>query len=69
MILKEIDEVNALRTAEKKGEIRGKIEGKMEGKMEEKIKIAKNSLKQNLDIKTISLITGLTAEEIEDIKI
>ena len=69
MILKEIDEVNALKTAEKKGEIRGKIEGKIEGKKEREIEIAKNSLKQNLDIKTISLITGLTAEEIEDIKI
>jgi len=73
MILKEIDEVNALKTAEKKGEIKGEIrgkkEGKMEGKKEREIEIAKNSLKQNLDIKTISLITGLTAKEIEDLKI
>ena len=46
-----------------------KVEGKVEGKMEEKIKIAKISLKQNIDITTIALITGLSIEEIEGLKI
>ena len=39
-----------------------------EGKKEEKIKIAKVSLKQNIDIKTIALITELSIEEIEDLR-
>jgi len=54
--LKEADEINALRTAEKKGETKAKIE------------IAKNSLKEGLDIDIISKLTGLTIEEIKKIK-
>ncbi len=55
MTLKEMDEANALVTAEKKGEIKAKIE------------IAKNLL-DVLDIETISLKTGLTLEEIKKLK-
>jgi len=54
--LKEFDEKNALQTAEKKGEKKAKIE------------IAKNSLKQGLDIDTIKLITGLDEKEILNLK-
>ena len=54
--LKEVDEQNALHTAEKKGEKKAKIE------------IAKNSLKERLDIKTIQLITGLDEKEILKLK-
>ena len=36
-----------------------------EGKIEGKIEVAKASLAQNIDIKTIALITGLSEEEIE----
>jgi len=50
------DKHNALLSAEKKGELKGKIE------------IAKKSLSQGLDVNTISLITGLTIEEIEKLK-
>ncbi|NEW61322.1 Rpn family recombination-promoting nuclease/putative transposase [Sulfurovum sp. bin170] len=50
------------------GEKRGKKEGREEGKKEEKIEIAKTSLKQNIDIDTIALITGLSVEEIEKLK-
>ena len=32
------------------------------------IEIVKNSLKQNIDISTIALITGLSVEEIEKIQ-
>jgi predicted transposase/invertase (TIGR01784 family) len=39
--------------------------GKMEGKKERNIEIAKLSLSQGLDINTISIITGLTIEEIQ----
>jgi predicted transposase/invertase (TIGR01784 family) len=39
-----------------------------EGKVEGKIEIAKASLAQNIDIKTISLITGLSQEKIEALK-
>ena len=51
--LKEIDELNALKTAERKGEKNKAIE------------IAKKSLKQGLDIETIKAITGLSQKEIE----
>ncbi len=46
----------------------GKIEGKIEGKKEEKIEIAKNMLAENIDIETITKVTGLTKEEIEELK-
>jgi len=49
----------------KEGKIEGKIEGKKEGKIEGKIEIAKVSLQQNIEIETISLITGLSVEEIK----
>jgi predicted transposase/invertase (TIGR01784 family) len=63
--LKEFDDLNALRTAERKGEARG-----MEKGMEkEKLDIAKKSILQNLDNKTISLITGLSIDTIENLRI
>jgi predicted transposase/invertase (TIGR01784 family) len=43
-------------------------EGLEEGEKIAKIEIAKTSLKQNIDIATIALITGLSVEEIERIK-
>ncbi|SFV53164.1 hypothetical protein MNB_SV-9-848 [hydrothermal vent metagenome] len=64
-----------LYTAKKDGIKEGKIEGKQEGLKEGKeqgrknreIEIAKTSIKQNIDIKTISLITGLTVDEIKSL--
>ena len=50
--------------AKEEGRIEGKIEGMIEGKMESKIEIAINLLKQNIDVKIISLGTGLSEEEI-----
>ena len=75
--LKEFDEINALKTAERKGLAKGleegiqkgKEEGLKEGEKKAKIEIAKISLKQGLDIKTISLITGLAENEIKEIKL
>lgn len=42
--------------------------GKAEGKFEEKIKIAGNLLLQKIDINTISVVTGLSIEEINKLK-
>jgi len=51
------DLINSIDTAHAEGRVKGKIEGKIE--------IAKASLAQNIDIKTIALITGLSEEEIK----
>ena len=48
-----------------KGKLQGKIEGKAEGEHLAKIEIAKVMVKKNLDIETISDLTGLTIEEIK----
>jgi len=58
----------AKREAMESGLEKGRKEGREEGKKEEKIEIAKVSLKQNIDIKTIALITGLTIDEINNLK-
>jgi predicted transposase/invertase (TIGR01784 family) len=55
--LKEYDDINAIKTAEKKGI---KIE-------KEKKEIVKNSLKLGLDNETISKITGLSLEKVKEI--
>ena len=59
------DWMNTLDTAEAKG----LEEGLELGKKAEKIKIAKISLKQNIDIETIALITGLEREEIKNLEL
>ena len=51
-----------------KGIEEGVEKGMEKGKKEEKIKIAKISLKQNIDIATIAMITNLTIEEIANLK-
>ena len=61
--LKEYDEVHAIETAIKKGEIKGVIKGKIEGKIE----VAEKLLVANVDIDTIILSTGLTKEQIEQL--
>lgn len=44
---------------------KGKAEGKAEGIKEKTIEIAKNLLKENIDVETISKTTGLTKEDIQ----
>ena len=71
MGLREFDEINALRTAEKKGIKKG-IEqgieqGKKAGEYEAKILIAKNAKKQGIDIQTILALTGLDEKSIKDL--
>lgn len=65
--LKEFDELNALQTAEKKGMEKGIakgmekgiVKGIEKGTKNTQIEIAKNALVEGVDVKTISLITGL----------
>ena len=66
--LKEFDEINALRTAERKGMKKGLEKGIQKGKEEEKIDIAKTALSKGIDTQTISLITGLSQELIDKLK-
>ena len=68
MKLKEFDEINARKTAVLKAEKRGEERGEKKGEKKAKIEIAKNSLSQGIDIETIALITGLSKEEIEELK-
>jgi len=62
--LKEYDEINAIQTAEKKGLAKGKREGKIEGKRE----VAEKLLLAKADIELIILSTGLSKEDIENLK-
>lgn len=70
------DEICQLITAENKGIAKGKAEGlaegeakgKAEGRGEGLVEVAKNCLKNGMDITTISKITGLTIEEIEKLR-
>lgn len=45
-----------------------KEEGKEEGKIEEKRAIAKNLLKENVDVQVIAQVTGLSIDEIERLR-
>ena len=54
--------------AEEKGVEKGMEKGMEKGAKNREIEIAKTSLAQNIDISTISLITGLTIQEIEALK-
>ncbi|TAE03237.1 MAG: hypothetical protein EAZ97_01760 [Bacteroidetes bacterium] len=47
---------------------KGKIEGKSEGKLEEKLEIAKNAILGGLPDALIAQITGLSLEEIKNLK-
>jgi predicted transposase/invertase (TIGR01784 family) len=49
-------------------EARGKAEGKAEGENKKAMEIAKNLLSQNIDINIISAATGLTHEQINNLK-
>ena len=51
-----------------KGKYEGHLEGKEEGKNERNIEVAKNCLELGMSISTIALITGLTEEEILQLK-
>lgn len=67
MSLKEFDELNALKTAERKGIAQGIEQGIEKGIEQEKINIAK-SLLDVLDNETIALKTGLNIEKIKELR-
>ena len=52
--------------ARKEGLEEGRKEGREEGREEQKIEIAKNMIKDGLDIATIEKYTGLSRKELED---
>lgn len=59
MLAQSLDELK------EEGRLEGRLEGKLEGRLEGKIETAKNMLIEDLDIKMISHITGLSISEIE----
>ena len=70
------DIVNAIRTAEKKkfaegraeGMEKGMVKGKAEGEKEAKEKIAANLLSLGVSVETIVQASGLSEEEIENLR-
>ena len=50
------------------GIIEGRLEGRLEGKLEGKIEMARNAIAENIPVPIIMRLTGLTAEEIENLK-
>ena len=59
----------ALEKAEERGKKTGIDEGKQLGINERNVEIVKKSLEQNIDINTISTITGLSIEEINKLRV
>ena len=49
------------------GRAEGRVEGRAEGRTEEKIEMAKKMKSMGMAIETISQISGLTAEQIEQL--
>lgn len=57
-----------LEKGREEGRIQGKVEGRVEGRLEAIIENAKEMLKDGLDMDKISRYTGLSKEEIENLK-
>ncbi|MGL4760441.1 MAG: Rpn family recombination-promoting nuclease/putative transposase, partial [Sarcina sp.] len=62
-----IDEIREI-YLEERGIEKGKEEGREEGEKLKQIEIAKNGIKQGLNVEIISTLTGLSVEEIEKLK-
>ncbi len=69
---KRVDRKQAIKEGKVEGKAEGKAEGraegKAEGKIESKLEIAHNMLNMNMDIKIISKATGLSENEIKNLK-
>jgi predicted transposase/invertase (TIGR01784 family) len=50
------------------GKAEGREEGKAEGKAEDKIEVAKNALAMGLSVEQIEKLTGMSREEIEQLR-
>ena len=57
-----------LKEGREKGIAEGRKEGRKEGELKKEKEIAKNMLKKDMDIKLIVELTGLTEEEIKELK-
>ena len=55
-------------SAEAKGRAEGEAKGRAEGRTEEKIDIALNLLRQNLSLDLVSSATGLSHDELTELK-
>ena len=62
--LKKQCRLEGINEGQMKGRIEGKLEGITEGQLKGKLEVAKTMLQKGFDIKTISQITGLDAQEI-----
>ncbi|MBN1970413.1 MAG: hypothetical protein JXR48_10090 [Candidatus Delongbacteria bacterium] len=60
---------NVIDTAKVEGFAEGKLKGRLEGEKMAKIEMAKNCLLRNLDFNTISALTGLSIDEIKELKL
>lgn len=68
-LLDEIDRIDYMSKKRfREGEEQGLKQGEKNGKRQEKIEIAKNLLKKNISLEIISEATGLTEEEIKELK-
>ena len=65
---KEMDNEAAKYNSHQKGLEEGLEKGKEEGLKEKSIEIAKNMLKEGLDVKLISKLSGLTVDEINELR-
>ena len=63
----EMDRNSEIGQARKEGIEEGKAEGKAEGKIEEKLEIAKNMLKDGMNLEIVMKYTGLSKEKIENL--
>lgn len=62
------DEKDRLKGATLRGIERGEKTGQERGRKQRELEIAKNMLKEGLDLQLISKVTGLTIQEIQDIE-
>lgn len=62
------DNINVIETARIEGEARGKVEGRVEGEAIKAVAIAENMLKDGLPEDTIVKYTGLSVNEIRELK-
>ena len=65
---KRVDRKQAIKEGKAEGKAEGRAEGRAEGKIESKLEIAQNMLNMNMDIKIISKATGLSENEIKNLK-
>lgn len=62
------DEAQALHHARQEGRQEGKQEGRQEGISERNIEIVRNALQMEMPIEDIAKLTGLTCEEVENLR-